>query len=125
MIFCVFCQNNKNIYSEGLHYCVLLFNRDAAAGGYDVFLSRSDLVQTELSFYSATLFLMATFFGEVLSVCSRAVEEDEDDLSDNEEDEQIRRELEEKRYQKDPAQLVMATVGEIKNSECLIKYYKL
>lgn len=40
---------------------------------------------------------MATFFGEVLSVFSRAVEEDEDDLSDNEEDEQIRRELEEKR----------------------------
>lgn len=41
---------------------------------------------------------MATFFGEVLSVSSRAVEEDEDDLSDNEEDEQIRRELEEKRF---------------------------
>lgn len=42
---------------------------------------------------------MATFFGEVLSVFSRAVEdeEDEDDLNDNEEDEQIRRELEEKR----------------------------
>ncbi|CAF97322.1 unnamed protein product [Tetraodon nigroviridis] len=40
---------------------------------------------------------MATFFGEVLSVYSRAVEEDEDDLSENEEDEQIRRELEEKR----------------------------
>lgn len=42
---------------------------------------------------------MATFFGEVLSVCSRAVEEDDDeeDLSENEEDEQIRRELEEKR----------------------------
>uniref|UniRef100_H3CQD2 Proteasome assembly chaperone 1 n=1 Tax=Tetraodon nigroviridis TaxID=99883 RepID=H3CQD2_TETNG len=39
---------------------------------------------------------MATFFGEVLSVYSRAVEEDEDDLSENEEDEQIRRELEEK-----------------------------
>lgn len=104
---------------------MLLFNRDAAAGGYDVFLSRSDLVQTELSLYSATLFLMATFFGEVLSVYSRAVEEDEDELSDNEEDEQIRRELEEKRYQKDPAQLVMTTVGEIKNTECLIKYYKL
>lgn len=40
---------------------------------------------------------MATFFGEVLSVSSRAVDEDEDDLSENEEDEQIRRELEEKR----------------------------
>lgn len=40
---------------------------------------------------------MATFFGEVLSVSSRAVEDDEDDLSENEEDEQIRRELEEKR----------------------------
>nr|XP_046266327.1 proteasome assembly chaperone 1 [Scatophagus argus] len=40
---------------------------------------------------------MATFFGEVLSVCSRAVEEDDDDLDENEEDEQIRRELEEKR----------------------------
>lgn len=55
---------------------------------------------------------MATFFGEVLSVYSRTVEDDDDDdLSDNEEDEQIRRELEEKRYQKDPAQLVMTTVG--------------
>ncbi|KAM9331699.1 proteasome assembly chaperone 1 [Pholidichthys leucotaenia] len=40
---------------------------------------------------------MATFFGEVLSAYSRAVEEDEDDLDENEEDEQIRRELEEKR----------------------------
>ncbi|XP_023277346.1 proteasome assembly chaperone 1 [Seriola lalandi dorsalis] len=41
---------------------------------------------------------MATFFGEVLSAYSRAVEEDDDDdLDENEEDEQIRRELEEKR----------------------------
>uniref|UniRef100_A0A087X8T2 Proteasome assembly chaperone 1 n=1 Tax=Poecilia formosa TaxID=48698 RepID=A0A087X8T2_POEFO len=40
---------------------------------------------------------MATFFGEVLSVYSRAVEEDEEELEENEEDEQIRRELEEKR----------------------------
>lgn len=40
---------------------------------------------------------MATFFGEVLSVYSRAVEDDDEDLSENEEDEQIRRELEEKR----------------------------
>ncbi|XP_017275319.1 proteasome assembly chaperone 1 [Kryptolebias marmoratus] len=40
---------------------------------------------------------MATFFGEVLSVYSRAVEEDDEDLEENEEDEQIRRELEEKR----------------------------
>ncbi|XP_068600884.1 proteasome assembly chaperone 1 [Brachionichthys hirsutus] len=40
---------------------------------------------------------MATFFGEVLSVFSRAVEEEDEDLSENEEDEQIRRELEEKR----------------------------
>ncbi|KAI4884876.1 hypothetical protein NFI96_028051 [Prochilodus magdalenae] len=42
---------------------------------------------------------MATFFGEVLSVYSRAVEEDElDDLEDeNEEDAEIRREIEEKR----------------------------
>lgn len=62
-------------------------------------------------FRFTTSFLMATFFGEVLSVYSRTVEEDDDDLSDNEEDEQIRRELEEKRYQKDPAQLVMTTVG--------------
>lgn len=68
---------------------------DSTYSGYDVFLSRSDLIQTKLSFYSATL--MATFFGEVLSVYSRAVEEDVDDLSDNDEDEQIRRELEEKR----------------------------
>ncbi|KAG1927538.1 proteasome assembly chaperone, partial [Pimephales promelas] len=42
---------------------------------------------------------MATFFGEVLSVYSRAVEEDEyDDMTrENEEDEQILREIEEKR----------------------------
>lgn len=40
---------------------------------------------------------MATFFGEVLSVSSRAVEDDEEELDENEEDEQIRRELEEKR----------------------------
>lgn len=42
---------------------------------------------------------MATFFGEVLSVYSRAVEEDElEDVEDeNEEDVQIRREIEEKR----------------------------
>lgn len=42
---------------------------------------------------------MATFFGEVVSVYSRAVEEDEyDDMTnENEEDEQIRREIEEKR----------------------------
>ncbi|XP_031163947.1 proteasome assembly chaperone 1 [Sander lucioperca] len=40
---------------------------------------------------------MATFFGEVLSVYSRAVDEDEEELGENEEDEEIRRELEEKR----------------------------
>ncbi|KAM6970327.1 proteasome assembly chaperone 1 [Aplochiton taeniatus] len=40
---------------------------------------------------------MATFFGEVLSVYSRAVEEDEEELEENEEDEQIRREVEQKR----------------------------
>ncbi len=40
---------------------------------------------------------MATFFGEVLSVYSRAVEEDEYD-DENEEDEQIRREIEKKRW---------------------------
>ncbi|XP_059394680.1 proteasome assembly chaperone 1 [Carassius carassius] len=42
---------------------------------------------------------MATFFGEVVSVYSRAVEEDEyDDMTnEDEEDEQIRREIEEKR----------------------------
>ncbi|CAJ1063417.1 proteasome assembly chaperone 1 [Xyrichtys novacula] len=40
---------------------------------------------------------MATFFGEVLSVYSRAVEDDDEDSEENEEDEQIRRELEEKR----------------------------
>ncbi|KAL6098469.1 psmg1 [Pungitius sinensis] len=40
---------------------------------------------------------MATFFGEVLSVYSRAVEEDDEELDENEEDEEIRRELEEKR----------------------------
>lgn len=41
---------------------------------------------------------MATFFGEVLSVYSRAVEEDDEDIDEDEEDEQIRRELEEKRW---------------------------
>ncbi|XP_061659930.1 proteasome assembly chaperone 1 isoform X2 [Syngnathoides biaculeatus] len=41
---------------------------------------------------------MATFFGEVLSVYSRAVEEDdEEDLEEDDEDVQIRKELEEKR----------------------------
>ena len=41
---------------------------------------------------------MATFFGEVLSVYSRAVEEeDREDEDENEEDVEIRRELEEKR----------------------------
>ncbi|XP_023696001.1 proteasome assembly chaperone 1 [Paramormyrops kingsleyae] len=40
---------------------------------------------------------MATFFGEVLSVYSRAVEEDEEDDHENEEDQQIRSEIEEKR----------------------------
>lgn len=42
---------------------------------------------------------MATFFGEVLSVYSRAVEDDEEDQANtNEEDEQIRKEIEEKRW---------------------------
>ncbi|XP_029923869.1 proteasome assembly chaperone 1 [Myripristis murdjan] len=41
---------------------------------------------------------MATFFGEVVSVYSRAVEEDdEEELEEPEEDEEIRRELEERR----------------------------
>ncbi|XP_072303105.1 proteasome assembly chaperone 1 [Eucyclogobius newberryi] len=40
---------------------------------------------------------MATFFGEVLSVFSRAVEDDEEELEESEEDEDILRELEEKR----------------------------
>lgn len=41
---------------------------------------------------------MATFFGEVLSVYSRAVEEEEEEVEEeNEEDEEIRRELEKKR----------------------------
>ncbi|XP_061558722.1 proteasome assembly chaperone 1 [Phycodurus eques] len=41
---------------------------------------------------------MATFFGEVLSVYSRAVEEDdEEDFDEDDEDAQIRKELEEKR----------------------------
>ena len=38
---------------------------------------------------------MATFFGEILSVHSRAVEEDEED--ENEEDEDILEELDQKR----------------------------
>eukprot|EP00063_Salmo_salar_P018042 XP_013992877.1 PREDICTED: uncharacterized protein LOC106567737 [Salmo salar] len=40
---------------------------------------------------------MATFFGEVLSVYSCAVEVGDEDLDENEEDEQIHREIEEKR----------------------------
>ncbi|CAN9501176.1 unnamed protein product [Ophioblennius macclurei] len=40
---------------------------------------------------------MATFFGEVLSVFSRAVEDEEEEVEEDEEDEQIRRELQEKR----------------------------
>nr|XP_057943728.1 proteasome assembly chaperone 1 [Doryrhamphus excisus] len=40
---------------------------------------------------------MATFFGEVLSVYSRAVEDDEEEFDEYDEDAQIRRELEEKR----------------------------
>lgn len=43
---------------------------------------------------------MATFFGEVVTVYSRAVDEDDDDeetLDEDEEDAQIRKELEEKR----------------------------
>ncbi|KAG9351561.1 hypothetical protein JZ751_022812 [Albula glossodonta] len=40
---------------------------------------------------------MATFFGEVLSVYSRAVEEDEDLEDENEEDQQIRKEMQQKR----------------------------
>lgn len=51
----------------------------------------------KVSLSSVNLVIMATFFGEVLSVCSRAVEDDEDDFDENEEDEEIRRELEEKR----------------------------
>uniref|UniRef100_A0A674B858 Proteasome assembly chaperone 1 n=1 Tax=Salmo trutta TaxID=8032 RepID=A0A674B858_SALTR len=39
---------------------------------------------------------MAIFFGEVLSVYSCAVEEGDEDLDENEEDEQIHREIEEK-----------------------------
>ncbi|CAB1316539.1 unnamed protein product [Coregonus sp. 'balchen'] len=41
---------------------------------------------------------MATFFGEVLSVYSRAVEEDDDDLDAENEDEQIHRAIEEKSW---------------------------
>ncbi|KAG5843886.1 proteasome assembly chaperone 1 [Anguilla anguilla] len=41
---------------------------------------------------------MATFFGEVVSAYSRAVEEDEEDVdNENEEDQQIRKEIEQKR----------------------------
>lgn len=51
----------------------------------------------KLSVSFANLAVMATFFGEVLSVCSRAVEEEDEDFVENEEDEEIRRELEKKR----------------------------
>lgn len=57
----------------------------------------AELLLVKLSFLSGNTAIMATFFGEVLSVYSRAVEEDEEELEENEEDEQIRRELEEKR----------------------------
>lgn len=58
---------------------------------------RTGISERNFRFLALKLQIMATFFGEVLSVSSRAVEDDEDDLSENEEDEQIRRELEEKR----------------------------
>lgn len=97
-----FRQNNKAfILKVSIIVCFYLI--EALLSADMTYFCHAQIWLTELSFYSATLFLMATFFGEVLSVYSRAVEEDEDDLSDNEEDEQIRRELEEKRYRKDPA----------------------
>ncbi|XP_054610865.1 proteasome assembly chaperone 1 isoform X2 [Dunckerocampus dactyliophorus] len=52
------------------------------------------LLQNLVAFFAR---IMATFFGEVLSVYSRAVEEDEEELDEDEEDAQIRKELEEKR----------------------------
>lgn len=75
----------------------LLIWRGVADGGSDGCHGRGTESLTKLSFYSAHPVIMATFFGEVLSVYSRAVEEDDEDLDENEEDEQIRRELEEKR----------------------------
>lgn len=67
-------------------------------GSDDILLrKRTGISKRNFRFFTLNLQIMATFFGEVLSVSSRAVEEDEDDLSENEEDEQIRRELEEKR----------------------------
>lgn len=41
---------------------------------------------------------MATFFGEVVSVISRAVDDDEEEEEEDEEDREIRRELEKKRF---------------------------
>lgn len=77
----------------------ILFWKGVAAGGSEGvrYGDSSSKSLVKLSFYSANIVIMATFFGEVLSVYSRAVEEDEEDLEENEEDEQIRRELEEKR----------------------------
>lgn len=75
-------------------------NGCVAAGGSDVVCHgcRSAVNdEQKLSFCSSNPVIMATFFGEVLSVYSRAVEEDDEDLEENEEDEQIHRELEEKR----------------------------
>lgn len=81
-------------------FCKVIFIlKDFAVDGSDDLLLRKQSGTSERNFRFAALNLqiMATFFGEVLSVSSRAVEDDEDDLSENEEDEQIRRELEEKR----------------------------
>lgn len=63
----------------------------------EVCISNRSESLAKLSLFSPNTLVMATFFGEVLSVYSRAVEEDDEDLDENEEDEQIRRELEEKR----------------------------
>lgn len=68
-------------------------------GSDDILLRKqTGIYKRNFRFSALNLQIMATFFGEVLSVSSRAVDEDEDDLSENEEDEQIRKELEEKRY---------------------------
>lgn len=81
---------SRDFYSEG---ALLPAEVAGACHGW-----RSKSV-AKLSLLSGNTLIMATFFGEVLSAYSRAVEEEEDDedLEENEEDEQIRRELEEKR----------------------------
>lgn len=82
------------------HLNIFYFEITSAADGSCGFTSQRLVGKkslAKLSFSFPILAVMATFFGEVLSVYSRAVEEEDEDIVENEEDEEIRRELEKKR----------------------------